>query len=210
MIDAPGPDDLVLCYHAWRLFQKEPPGEPAALQVARALPLAFLDTETTGLDTETARILEICVCRVDLQGAEDWRCRLVNPEEPIPPDSTRIHGITDAMVADALPFRAIARSLATLLEGHAVVAHNAPYDVAMLKAEFRRAGIEWKPEAVVDTYVLAQRRFKGTRYGLGALAKHLHLPPAQAHRARGDVEMLRGLWKHLSEPEYDLFGQVAA
>jgi DNA polymerase III epsilon subunit-like protein len=158
----------------------------------------FFDCEATGLDPEEARIVDLCLY-IRHEGREEWKDRLINPEGPIPPDSTRVHGITDEMVRDCLPFRTVAKSLATLLEGAAVIAHNARgYDVPLLRAEFRRAGITWEPAQVIDTLPLSRQRFRGRRsYALQNLARDFGFRERAKHRARPDVETLLDLWSLL-------------
>ncbi len=104
----------------------------AMLENPRAL---ILDTETTGLD-DSAEIVQIAV--IDMAGAVQLDT-LVRPTRPIPPAATRIHGITDAMVANAPTMAAIYDSLLLLLAGELVVIYNAAYDVRLLAQSIRAA-----------------------------------------------------------------------
>ena len=61
--------------------------------------LAFLDLETTGINISTDRIVEISILRISPEGKEEWFVSRINPEMPIPPKSTAIHGIKDEDVA---------------------------------------------------------------------------------------------------------------
>ncbi|MDA0232626.1 MAG: 3'-5' exonuclease, partial [Chloroflexi bacterium] len=79
-------------------------------------PLAVIDTESTGLNPETARIVSISVLRVEPDGRRSLRSELINPGVPIPAGATAVHGITDADVADRPSFRAYARALAQALD----------------------------------------------------------------------------------------------
>ena len=94
----------------------------AHLLPAGARGFAVLDLETTGLDP-ACRVVEIAVVRLDRHGApQDAWHSLVNPGIPIP--NAAVHGIDDARVAEAPPFARIAASLARLLAGQVLVAHN--------------------------------------------------------------------------------------
>ena len=135
------------------------PPPPAPITQATPLdelPVLVLDCETTGLDVENDRIISIGAVR--LNGTRIYRSlsfdRLINPERPIPPRSTAVHGITDAMVADSSRFPDVFADLAPLLDGTVIVGHNIPYDLAMLRRECKLAGIEWQAPPYLDTLVL--------------------------------------------------------
>ena len=80
-------------------------------------PLAVLDLETTGTDTQTARIVEISILKVFPDGRHKHHTRRVNPGIPIPPEATAIHGIRDADVAREPQFEQIAAHVGSFLEG---------------------------------------------------------------------------------------------
>ena len=80
-------------------------------------PLVFFDLETTGINITKDRIVEISLLKVHPNGKEEIRSRLINPEMPIPAQSTAIHGITDDDVKDSPTFKQVAKSLADMLEG---------------------------------------------------------------------------------------------
>ena len=90
-----------------------------------------LDTETTGLH-DSARIIEIAVLGVDGTVLLD---SLVNPTVPIPAEASRIHGITDAMVATAPSFSDLLVPLTTALHGRKVVIYNRDFDKRRLAIE---------------------------------------------------------------------------
>lgn len=114
----------------------------------RTRPLAVIDTETTGVSVTKDRIVEVSVVRIELDGTRTRRVRRVNPERPIPPEATAVHGITDADVVDEPPFRQVAKGLHQLLEGCDIAGFNViAFDVPLLHEEFARAGIDWE----VDT-----------------------------------------------------------
>ena len=78
-------------------------------------PIVFFDLETTGTDPATDRIVEVAALRIDADGTRSARCRRLNPERPIPPAATAVHGIHDDDVRDAPTFRKVARSIWPLL-----------------------------------------------------------------------------------------------
>ncbi len=106
-------------------------------------PLVFFDLETTGIDIVHDRIVEISFMKIYPGGKEECKTRRINPEIPIPPESTAVHGITDEDVKDCPTFRAIAKSLAAQIEGCDLAGFNSNrFDIPLLVEEFLRAGVD--------------------------------------------------------------------
>lgn len=161
------------------------------------LPLVVLDTETTGLDVTHDRIVSIGAVR--LHGAVIYRGsafdQLVHPGVAIPPRSTAIHGITDAMVADARPFAEVFAELRPLLENVVLVGHNIPYDIAMLRRECRLAGLAWEPPATLDTLHLAAVLDPDLPdLNLETLAARFGVDVHGRHTALGDALVTAGIY----------------
>jgi len=100
---------------------------------------AVLDLETTGFCPSDERILELGVVCVDRSGgiSAEWTSRF-NPEGHM--GASQIHGITLEDVVGAPLFRDRVEEIARLLQRRVLVAHNAVFDIAFLRAEFERAG----------------------------------------------------------------------
>jgi len=106
-------------------------------------PLVFFDLETTGTNIVSDRIVEISYLKIAMNGEEESKTRRINPEIPIPPQSTAIHGITDEDVKDEPTFKMIAKSLAAQIEGCDLAGYNSNrFDIPLLAEEFLRAGVE--------------------------------------------------------------------
>ena len=117
-------------------------------------PLAFFDLETTGVNIARDRIVELSVVKALPNGETEVRTRRVNPEMPIPLESSLIHGIYDDDVKDCPTFKSIAKNLAVFLEGCDLAGFNSNrFDIPMLVEEFLRAGVEFdvKNRKCVDT-----------------------------------------------------------
>ncbi|MEC7838738.1 MAG: exonuclease domain-containing protein [Chlamydiota bacterium] len=170
-----------------------------------AIPI-FFDTETTGLDTENDKIVEISCYAPTLSGEKAWFSKLVNPEIDIPLEATNIHHISSAMVKDEETFDIIAskmfRWVKTVEAGTqnarvCFVAHNNfGFDWKILKAEFERIGrklpVNWKP---IDTFRISRSIRKGYNkefsHKLQSLREVYGIPETKnAHRAFDDVEVL--------------------
>jgi DNA polymerase-3 subunit epsilon len=103
-----------------------------------------LDLETTGLNLTTDRVVEIAMIRVNVDGTNLIKRKLVNPERPIPEESSAIHGITNEMVKDAPVFRQIANEVKQFMDGADLGGYNSnKFDWPMLAEEFLRSGLEF-------------------------------------------------------------------
>ncbi|HEX9886591.1 MAG TPA: 3'-5' exonuclease [Longimicrobiales bacterium] len=151
-------------------------------------PLVFFDLETTGLNTQQDRIVELALIRITPQGDVLERVRRFNPGIPIPAEATEVHGITDADVQEEPPFCATARSLLGLLEGCDLAGFNIRrFDLPMLVVEFRRCGMELdvRGRRLVDMQTIFHRE---ERRDLSAAARfYLGRDHAEAHTALGDI-----------------------
>lgn len=162
----------------------------------RNLTLVAFDTETTGFAPEDGhRVIEVAAVsiRLDPSGKvaslerHEW---LVNPEIPIPRDSTDIHHITNDDVVGKPTFAAVADEVWQLLDGALVVAHNLPFDRRFLTSEFARVGKRWpSPAAEADTLDLSHKFFREAKaHKLGEVCRRLDVELQEAHRAGNDAE----------------------
>lgn len=104
-------------------------------------PLVAFDLETTGVDFEKDRIVQIALLRVEPDGRSTKFATLVNPQRPIPPEATRIHGIGDQDVQDAPVFAQIRVQVEEILKEADLAGFNSiRFDLPLLQAELKRAG----------------------------------------------------------------------
>ncbi|OYT16391.1 MAG: DNA polymerase III subunit epsilon [Bacteroidetes bacterium 4572_77] len=107
-------------------------------------PIAFFDLETTGIKVATDRIVEISIIKIHPDGKKEIKTRRVNPEMPIPPETTEVHGITDEDVKDEPTFLQMAKSLDLFLKNCDLGGYNSNrFDIPLLAEEFLRAGIDF-------------------------------------------------------------------
>ena len=159
--------------------------------------LAFVDLETTGGNAACDRITEIGIVRVQNgELLEEWSS-LINPECPISPYIEAFTGISSEMVADAPLFANVASTVFEKLRGAVFIAHNARFDHSFLRAEFRKVGIAYSPEALC-TVKLSRRLFpEHVRHNLDAVIERHALSCSARHRALGDARVLWDLWSKL-------------
>ena len=175
------------------------------------VPLAVVDVETTGLNPQAGdRVCEIAVLRVDPGQAPRLWVSLVNPRRPIGAGAQAVNGIADDDVADAPPFGRLITRINAGLDGAVLVAHNVPFDVGFLRAEYRRAGTRFPTMPTLDTLALARRCFRFRRNGLGDVAWQLGVQVRGLHRATGDVwatyYVLQRMIEALREHDYHTLG----
>jgi len=152
-------------------------------------PLVVFDLETTGIDPATDRIVEISALRLEPDGRREVRTRRLNPERPIPPGATAVHGITDADVREAPTFRQVSRSLLTWIEGADLAGFNIlRFDVPLLDREFRDCGLDLglSSRRILDAMVVFHRR--EPRDLSAAVRFYLDREHLSAHSAEADVE----------------------
>jgi len=161
-----------------------------------------LDTETTGFDPRTGdRLIEVgCIEIEDLLPTGRTFHRYVNPERPIPPDSTRVHGITDDKVRDAPRFAQVVAELCDFVGDAPIIAHNAAFDRSFIDHEFGLCGrILFEETRWIDTLKLAQSRFPGMHNSLDALCKRfrISLVERSLHGALIDARLLAEVYLEL-------------
>jgi DNA polymerase III subunit epsilon len=161
------------------------------------LEIVSIDTETTGRDAATDRIIEVAAViwqHGAVVGRHAW---LVNPGCPIPAEVTGIHGIDDQAVKDSPSFAEIAPELAAVLAGRVPLAYNAEFDQSFIAEEYARArielgqappalrrGVEW-----LDPLVWARELQKYEKSkALGEVCARLGIELTNAHRATDDAE----------------------
>ena len=150
------------------------------------------DTETTGLNPRQGdEIVQLAALRIVNGRRVDGEVfdTLVNPGRPIPAVSTSVHGITDAMVADAPPVADVVRRFHKFAEGAVLIAHNAPFDMEFLRRVEAQLGLTFDMP-VLDTVLLSAVVFgQHEVHSLDALSHRLgiNIPEEARHTAIGDT-----------------------
>jgi DNA polymerase-3 subunit epsilon len=107
-------------------------------------PLAFVDLETTGTNPGIDRIVEIAIVKILPDNSKSIKRKLINPEMPIPKNSSDVHGITNEMVKDAPTFKQVAHELKQMLDGCDFAGYNSNrFDIPLLMEEFLRAQVDF-------------------------------------------------------------------
>jgi ATP-dependent DNA helicase PIF1 len=157
------------------------------------LPIVVVDLETTGLEPSRDRIVELSLSvpggpRID---------SLVAPQIPLGPQ--RVHGLTEADLHAAPAFRDLAGAVLSLAATRLIVAHNAEFDVAFLRAELLRAGHPVPPAPFLCTIALPQ--LLGLDHASRRLAwacEHYSVPLTRPHEAAADADAAAALFQRYS------------
>ncbi len=164
-----------------------------------------LDFETTGLSpAKGSEVIETGAVR--MEGGRETGAfeELSRPVSPIPAGATRVHGITDEMVAGCSHFSLALPGLLEFLGDATLVAHNAPFDRAFLDAAVRHLGLPTLTNPVLDTVRLSRRLFPELeRHDLNTLCTVHRIDRGRGHRALDDARatsvLLRILLERASE-----------
>lgn len=157
------------------------------------------DTETTGLDNQADRIIEIGCIELDNQFPTGRSLHLfINPDgRKVHPDALAVHGITDAFLSDKPVFADVVDEIADFFEGAHYVAHNATFDMGFLNTEYKRVGRSpVAPDLVIDTLSLARRRHPMGPNSLDALCRRYGIDNSHRtkHGALLDAELLTDVY----------------
>ncbi len=120
-------------------------------------PIVFFDLETTGLNISNDRIVEISYLKVFPDGHEESKTYRVNPEMPIPKQTSEIHGIYEEDIKDAPTFGELAKTIAKDIEGCDLAGYNSnKFDIPVLAEEMIRADvdIDFKKRKFVDVQII--------------------------------------------------------
>ncbi|HKK71887.1 MAG TPA: exonuclease domain-containing protein [Candidatus Krumholzibacteria bacterium] len=188
----------------------------ATSTIDHARPLSDLhfvafDTETTGLVASTERVIELSGVRFSFDGEIDRFESLIDPQQTIPPDSIRMHGIQDADVKGQPLFADAVGGFLDLIEDSVVLAHNAAFDVGFLAHEAHRSARKMPRVPVVDTVEISRAlRDDLPNHKLETISKALNCPAPTYHRALADSVTLMNVFLGLvggmaDRPLHELF-----
>ncbi len=174
-----------------------------------------LDTETTGLDPMRGdRLVEIgCIELVNSIPSGNTFHRYVNPQRDIPEEAFKVHGLSAEFLADKPLFAEIVDDLIAFLGDAPLVIHNASFDVGFINAELDRCGrAAIARERLVDTLMLARRKFVGVRNSLDDLCARYGIDTSRRvkHGALLDAELLAEVYLELIEARQAQLGLAAA
>jgi DNA polymerase-3 subunit epsilon len=161
-----------------------------------------LDCESTGLEPEKDRIVEIAVARFTFDQILQQFESLIDPECEIPQVSQEIHKISAEMVSGKPKIGEVLPHVLQLIEGQVIVGHGINFDISLIAAEAKRNNIPTKilNQPHIDTLRLARIYGESPVNSLDRLRQHFNIEYEGSHRAMNDVIVNIEVFKFLTKP----------
>lgn len=161
-----------------------------------------LDCESTGLEPEKDRIVEIAAARFTFDAILQQFETLIDPECDIPEISQEIHKITKEMIWGKPKISAVLPDLLKMIDNHILIGHGIGFDITLIAAEAKRNRIETRiaKQPYVDTLRLARLYGESPINSLQQLRQHFNIQFEGAHRAMSDVIVNIEVFKQLVKP----------
>lgn len=160
-----------------------------------------LDCESTGLDSENDRIIEVAAVTFTFDKILNTYESLINPECEIPESSQKIHNISQEMVKGQPKIIEILPSLVEFLGHYIIIGHGITFDIALLANAAKRHSLPFPKKSIrfIDTLRLARLYGESPINSLEKLRQHFNIAAEGAHRAMNDVVVNIEVFKHLSK-----------
>jgi DNA polymerase III subunit epsilon len=159
-----------------------------------------VDCETTGLDTQKDRIIEVAVITFTFGETFEEYETLVDPKQEIPQVSIEIHHISQEMVEGKPLIQEVLPQVLKLIGRNIIIGHGIQYDIDIITAEAKRHGVPCtiSNNQVIDTLRLARLYGDSPSNALERLGIHFNVESEGHHRAMNDVRVNIEVFKHLS------------
>ncbi len=163
---------------------------------------AVIDTETTGLEPESCRLLQVAVVIATGDGTieRQWSSYVRRHHwRPGRLGAWHIHGITRRHLRGGRPLGEVLATVDTMAQGATVLAHNAPFDLGFLRAEAGRTGVTAIAGPAVCSLLLSRSLDpeRTMSHKLGAIAERTGVEPARVHDALADALVTAAVLPHL-------------
>jgi|TARA_B110000438_G_C15813696_1_gene650899 DNA polymerase-3 subunit epsilon len=173
----------------------------------------ILDTETTGISTNTERhrIVEIGCIELENQiPTNNIFHEYINPQRPVSEQAYKIHGYSDKFLSEKKTFVEISESFLKFIDNKKLIIHNAPFDLSFLNYEIKLLKKkEIDKKNVIDTLEIARAKYPGSQNSLDALCKRFNVDNSKRtkHTALIDCHLLKEVYINLidqKEPKFNL------
>ena len=161
----------------------------------------ILDTETTGLDFNDDKIIEIGIVELrDNILTQNYFHEYVNPEKDISFSAQKIHGITNEFLKNKPTFNNIVQKFLDFIKNDTLIIHNAEFDTNFINKELQHCGFNDIKNSVIDTIVIAKKEFPGQTVNLDSLCRKLNVTNTRQsyHGALLDATLLSKVYLKLT------------
>ena len=162
----------------------------------------IIDTETSGLDFEKDRIIEIgCLELIDGVFTGNKFHQYYKPDEiEISSESESIHGLSNEFLSKFSTFGEEIEKFMSFVDESQLIVHNAQFDITMINNALKRSGInKINPDSTICTLEIAKKKFPGSKNNLNALCRRfgISLENREKHGALTDSFLLLQVYNEL-------------
>ena len=142
----------------------------------------ILDTETTGLNFEHDKIIEIGIVElVDNVLTQNYFHEYINPEIEISLSAQKVHGISNKFLIGKPTFSNVVKKLLDFIKDDTIIIHNAVFDTNFINKELQNCGLNNIKNSIIDTIKIAKKEFPGQTVNLDSLCKKLGVINTRQH-----------------------------
>ena len=168
----------------------------------------ILDTETTGLNFDDDRIIEIGIVElIDNVLTQNYFHEYINPEMNISLSAQKVHGISNEFLIGKPSFNKIAKKFLDFIKDDTIIIHNAEFDKNFINKELQNCGFNNIKNSVIDTIKIAKKEFPGQTVNLDSLCKKLDVNNTRQnfHGALLDATLLSKVYLKLTTGKQENF-----
>ena len=161
----------------------------------------ILDTETTGLDFNNDKIIEIGIVELrDNILTQNYFHEYINPEKNISLSAQKVHGLSNEFLANKPTFNNIAKKFLNFIKDDILIIHNADFDTNFINRELQNCGFENIKNVILDTIKIAKKEFPRQTVNLDSLCRKLNVTNTREnyHGALLDATLLSKVYLKLT------------
>ena len=171
----------------------------------------ILDTETTGLDFSSDKIIEIGIVElIDNVLTQNYFHEYINPEIEISLSAQKVHGISNKFLIGKPTFSNIVKKFLDFIKDDTIIIHNAVFDINFINKELQNCGLNNIKNSIIDTIRIAKEEFPGQTVNLDSLCKKLGVINTRQdfHGALLDATLLSKVYLKLTTGKQENFNLV--
>ena len=171
----------------------------------------ILDTETTGLNFNDDKVIEIGIVElIDNVLTQNYFHEYINPEMNISLSAQKVHGISNEFLIEKPTFSKIAKKFLDFIKDDTIIIHNAEFDTNFINKELQNCGLNNIKNSIIDTIKIAKKEFPGQTVNLDSLCKKLNVKNIRQnfHGALLDATLLSKVYLRLTTGKQENFNLI--